>query len=196
MVKYLIHCTYQDAISSILRDKILKTSSSMMTSGMGESDVVYFSLYNPKTWKDSVKEELDFNNERGIITKSICLLFYIKDIVRKYKYFFISPYCNYGLWADKISASLHKLVQKSNSINELEINILLDKKMSEQCKYSLTNPERLKMLWRFKNTKNLSIREFIDQNPIYEWYEICFFDNIDFHDIPYQIINKTPKKVD
>ncbi len=58
------------------------------------------------------------------------------------------------------------------------------------------------MLWKFKNEKFYSIKEFINRGkdiyptryPMYpiEWYEICFFDNIDFGNMEYKVIYGHP----
>ncbi len=50
----------------------------------GEDDVVYFSLYNPKTFRDpeNLREYPEYIGP--------CLLLKIIDVVKKYKYFFIS----------------------------------------------------------------------------------------------------------
>ncbi len=190
MVKYLIHCTYRNYFKSIIQEKVIKTRNDLNIYERGMGDIVYFSFHNPKNWNNLIKE-YDMNElSEHLIPRSICILLKIVDVVKKYKYFFISPYWDYGESAHKISSRLHKLVQKSKNINDLEKNILMDKQMSEQCRESLLVEDRLKLLFNFKNSENISIKKFIDENGYYDRFEICFFDNVDFSDLEFKIIDK------
>ena len=101
---------------------------------------------------------------------------------------------DYGGSMDKISASLHKLVQKADNRDQLETMIRNNKHMSEQCKIALLKPWRLKTLMEFKNTKNLSIMEFIKVNYMganCSGCEICFLENIDLRSMRCKIIYGT-----
>lgn len=185
MPKYFVHCTDQTLIDLILTDKIIKTGNSISTSyiGMGESDVVYFSFYIPKKWTKCNDEQ------------RACIRLSIREVIKKYKYYFISSGWDYGQSMEKISSKLHQMVQSATDYSDLERIIRDNNQMTKQCKWSLLNPERLKQLWKFKNTTNLTIREYINSFLVFgngEHCEICFFDNIDFNNMSYKIIRGSP----
>lgn len=191
MVKYLIHCSEWDNVPKILEEHTLRTCDDLHKPCLGKGDVVYFSFYNPKTFRD--QDELKNNYEDKYIQP--CILLKIKDVIRKYKYFFISQEWDYGIHADKLSSTLHHMVQHANNINHLGEIISADKKMSQQCKTSLLHEDRLELLWEFKDKDNLSIKKFIEQNQGYffpksiEGYEICFLENINFKCMEYKLIH-------
>ncbi|XWV25587.1 putative ORFan [Tupanvirus deep ocean] len=191
MVKYFIHCTYRDNFHKIMNQKILKTSKDMgYYDTQAKNDVVYLSFYNPENWNNKIIKSDIIDMSNGSIPRSLCILLNIRDVIKIYKYYFIAPYWDYGMSPHKISSKLHKLVQKSINITQLEINIINDKQMSKQCKYSLLKQDRLDMLFRFKGKENISIKKFIGDDPDYDNYEICFFDNIDFGNMKYITLDK------
>lgn len=198
-MKYLVHCTNKEDLRKILSEKIIKTAKSQdkETSVRGKYDVTYFSfLLNNKyitTWKP---KEVDPRWQYCIVLK-------IRDIVGRYKYFYMSSVWNYGEVMEKISSRLHKMVQSSKNVNDLRKKILSDKNMSEQCRNSLIGSERLQQLFEFKGKKNKSIMEMVKEareryygnDRTFFNLEICFFDNIEIRNIYHKVIkNITPLK--
>lgn len=79
------------------------------------------------------------------------------------------------------------MIQSSNNISDLRRKIINDEKMSEQCKDSLLDEEKLTDLFDYKNKINSSLKEIY--NTCDNLWEIGFFEDIDFYDISYKILN-------
>lgn len=177
---YLIHCTSKNNLEQIISDKIIKTGQELEIQGMGKGDIVYFSFYYKA--KNTSLIDTKFDNDE------YCVIFTIKDIIKRYRYYYVSSNYSYGrIYANgRVSSRLYKMIQLSNDVEDLRTKILDDIRMSPQCKDSLNDDEKLHDLFRFKNASNPSMRDIY--NTCGNLWEIGFFENIDFNDVKYKII--------
>lgn len=177
---YLAHCSYH--LDEIISQKIIKTSRSLGIDKKtgARTDVVYFTFLFP-------------DDPEQIYRYPECVAFVIKDLLKKYRYYAMSIIDSYGNIFDlpdfRLSSRLYKLVQLSNDIDDLKNNIINDKRMSNQCKNTLLQSQRLDELFQFKNKPNPSIQDIINTDRS-NWTEIIFFEDIDFKDIPFKIFRK------
>jgi hypothetical protein len=173
MVVYIAHCTDETPLKNILSQKIIRTSLDMDKVSYGQSDIVYFTFFDP-------------NDPIQFYSGEYCIYFRLRHILTKYRYYAVTPYDNYGEiipGVTRISPRIYKLVQKSNTGKELKHNILSDARISSQAKDALVS--RIEDLYAYKLTDNPTLLSIYVHRSF--WSEIIIFENVDFSDVPYHI---------
>lgn len=105
----------------------------MSCQGCGQTDVVYFTFF-------------DLYDPYQFFSSNYCIVFRLKHILQKYKYYVMSMHDMYGSFdADsttRLSPRLYKLVQSPTSLTDFENKIKTAKNLNKQLKKTLISKSK------------------------------------------------------